>query len=73
MVQVFRRADSIYEAARLKLRSLDPDARYTVVNIDSPDVQEQFTGYELIQKGIPVVVNEQPGAVVIVYKRASDN
>ena len=70
MVQVFRRADSIYEAACLKLRSLRPDTNYLVTDIDAPDEQKHFTGSELIQKGLPVVVNESPGAVVIIYKRA---
>ena len=70
MVQVFRRADSIYEAARLKLRSLHPDTNYLVTDIDAPDEQKHFTGSELMQKGLPVVVNESPGAMVIIYKRA---
>ncbi len=70
MVQVFRRTDSIYEAARLKLRGLNPNARYAVTNLDSPDEKRNFTGSELMEKGIPVAVKEQPGAVIITYKRA---
>ena len=73
MVQVFRRADSIYEAARLKLRALDANASYTIMNLDEPGAQKHFTGSELMQKGLHVAVKEQPGAVVITYKRAESD
>ena len=69
MVQVFRRADSIYEAARLKLKGLNPNAGYAVTDIDVPDEGENFTGNELMQTGLAVAVKKQPGAVVITYKR----
>ena len=36
MVQVFRRQESIYESARLHLCGLQPDARYTLTNLDAP-------------------------------------
>jgi len=69
MAQIFRRSDSIYESARLKLKGLDANACYTVTNIDSPEDQEPLTGDELMRKGFLVAVREQPGAVVITYKR----
>ncbi len=68
MVQAFRRADSFYESARLKLRGLDPDARYRVTNPDAKGATE-LSGKELMEKGLGVVVTEQPRAVVMVYKR----
>ena len=34
VVQAFRRDQSSYEAARFRLRGLNPDARYTVTNLD---------------------------------------
>ena len=72
MVQVFRRDDSIYEAACLKLRGLDANTDYTVTDLDTSGEQKHFTGNELMQKGLPVVMNEQPGAVIITYKRVKN-
>jgi len=69
MMQVFRRADSFYESARLKLRGLDPKARYRVRDLDAPRAKE-ITGRELMEKGILVTIAAQPGAVVITYQRA---
>ena len=68
MVQVFRRADSFYESARFKLNGLDPDAKYTIINFDLPD-KIIMTGKELMEKGLPITITDQPGAVVSVYKK----
>jgi len=67
--QAFRRAESVYESARFKLRGLDPDARYAVANLDAPGSTE-MTGRELMERGLAISIKEQPGAVVITYKRA---
>jgi alpha-galactosidase len=69
VVQVFRRQDSPYESARLKLRAIEPDARYAVVNLDQPDARREVTGRELLENGLPVAISEQPGAVVITYEK----
>jgi len=69
MVQAFRRADSLYEAARLKLRGLEPDAQYRVANLDAAGATK-MTGRELMEKGLRVTISQRPGAVVITYKRA---
>lgn len=42
MVQAFRRRGSIFESARLKLRGLDPEAQYTITNLDSPDKKRVY-------------------------------
>jgi len=68
MVQVFRRADSFYESARFKLNGLDPDATYTLTNFDLPD-KINMTGRELMEKGLPITITDQPGAVVITYRK----
>jgi len=67
-VQVFRRGESPYEAVRLKLRGLEPEARYTLTALDVPDTT-QATGRELMETGLPVSIRGQPGAAVIVYAR----
>ena len=68
VVHVFRRADSIYESARLLLRGLDPEAQYSFGKTDG-EGQRTMSGKELMEKGLPVMMEERPGAAVIVYKR----
>lgn len=69
MVQVFRRSQSIYEAARLRLRGLDPKADYAVIDLDKPEEKRRFAGDELMQLGLPVAISDQPGARVLVYRK----
>ena len=68
MVQVFRRDESVYEAARFKLQGLDPAARYAVTNLDSGE-QKTVSGRDLIEKGLAVAIPEQPGDVVFTYAK----
>jgi len=67
-VQAFRRAQSPVASERLKLRGLEPDARYAITVFDSPATL-QLPGRELLDRGLPVTIAEQPGAAVITYKR----
>lgn len=69
MVQVFRRQESIYESARLRLHGLQGDATYTLVNLDSSSAVE-MTGRQLAEEGLPVTTVERPGSVVVMYRRA---
>lgn len=68
VVQVFRRSQSIYEAARLRLRGLDSQAKYQITRLDRPG-QMELSGKELLEKGLPVAIDERPGAVIIRYRR----
>jgi hypothetical protein len=68
MIQAFRRADSFYESARLKLRGLDPEVQYIVTDLDENKPQE-MTGSELIEKGLVITILDCPGAVIITYKK----
>jgi alpha-galactosidase len=70
MVQVFRRSESIYKAVDLRLCGLDPEARYKVRNLDAPEA-DVFTGRQLLDIGLPVVLNDRPGAVMIKYEQVS--
>jgi hypothetical protein len=65
---VFRRSESIYKAADLRLHGLDPEARYRVRNMDSPEA-DMITGRQLMDSGVAVVLNERPSAVVIRYEK----
>ncbi len=68
VVQAFRRAESVYEAVRLRLHGLKSDARYRVTDLDAR-ASTELTGREMMDNGVRVDIKEQPGSVVIVYKR----
>lgn len=68
MVQVFRRSESMYKAADLRLSGLEPDARYKVRNLDATEA-EVNTGRQLMDTGMSVVLKDRPSAVVISYER----
>ncbi len=70
VVQAFRRAECIYESARLRFRGLDPNAVYVLTNLDVAAAAE-MTGRELLDKGLLVVISEKPAAAIITYKRKS--
>jgi alpha-galactosidase len=69
MVQAFRRDKSPYESARVKLHGLEPDARYTLTDLDTAGATER-TGRELFESGLTIAIKDQPGAVILTYKRA---
>lgn len=70
MVQAFRRAGTSYESARFKLRGLDANARYVVTDLDKPDTKQEFTGSELMEKGLLVAAPGQPSAMLITYRKS---
>ena len=69
VVQAFRRDNSFYESARLKLRGLEPKARYAVVNLDAPAPGQELTGSDLMDKGLLVELPASPAAAVITYRK----
>jgi alpha-galactosidase len=69
VVQAFRRDQSVYESARLKLRSLEAAARYRFTDLDHPAESREFSGAELMQIGLAVAIVAQPGAAVITYEK----
>ena len=71
MVQAFRRGESCYESARFRLSGLDPASTYTVSNLDEQGSVE-LTGRALMETGLLVAITQQPGSVVITYKRIAD-
>ncbi len=69
IVQVFRRPKSFYSAAQFQLSGLDPDASYTLTNVDVPGTTV-MSGRELAEVGLPVTIARQPAAVVIKYQKS---
>ena len=67
IVQVFRRPGSDVFGRNIKLKGLNPNANYTLKNMDHKD-SWTATGKELIEKGINLSINQKPAAIVITYK-----
>jgi alpha-galactosidase len=67
LVQVFRRGDSPYEAARFKLHGLDARASYEVTDLDQEKPQ-RMSGQELLEQGLPIALTDRPGSAVISYR-----
>jgi alpha-galactosidase len=68
MVQVFRRPESPFETAHLKLQGLDLNAHYTVTNMDDPGGTD-VTGRELMERGVSIALRDRPDSALFVYKK----
>jgi alpha-galactosidase len=68
VVQVFRRPASQSESAHLKLHGLDPNASYTVTDVDSSS-KTVLTGRDLMDSGLGVVLKERPGSSILIYRK----
>ncbi len=67
MVQVFRRPGNDIFGRNIKLQGLKPEASYTLKDMDRED-SWTASGKELMEKGIHLVIEQQPAAVIITYK-----
>ncbi len=74
MIQVFRRADSIYRQADLKLHALDPDKQYAITDLDEGIPRRggprttRKKGRELMEQGLTLEIAKKPGAALLAYK-----
>ncbi|MHB1461439.1 MAG: NPCBM/NEW2 domain-containing protein [Armatimonadota bacterium] len=68
MVQAFRRDQSYYTSTAFCLRGLEPDASYTVTDLDTNGTSVH-TGKELMEKGLDITIAAKPGSALIVYKK----
>jgi alpha-galactosidase len=69
VVQVFRRAQSPYEAARYRLHGLEAGATYVVTDLDRPDAASTVSGQELMDNGLRVEIPERQTALLLTYTR----
>ena len=71
MVQAFRRKDCTMTEGRFALRGLDPTATYCVTRLTKTgdEVVITTTGKELLEKGLRIAIDNQPGAAVFRYKQ----
>jgi alpha-galactosidase len=68
LVQAFRRADCLLDSIRLRLKALDPDIEYEVIDTDVPGAT-LHTGSDLMKDGLALTLAERPAAAVIEYKK----
>lgn len=68
IVQAFCRSECKDKTIRLKLHAVSLDAIYVLTNFDAAGTTE-MTGRELVESGLPIVSKDQPGAVIVIYKR----
>lgn len=67
VAQVFRRRESIYESARLRLQGLEPDKKYRVEDLDGKRPR-RLSGEEMMRSGLVLKVPEAPSALILVYQ-----
>jgi alpha-galactosidase len=72
VVQAFRRDASIYETARVKLHGLEPRARYRVTDLDATGPAKEYSGEELMSRGLALSIAEMPGATVLTYQAVAE-
>jgi len=68
MVQAFRREKSPRKTACYRLRGLEAEATYELIELDSQAVQH-LSGRTLMEEGLRVEVNTRPAAVIFRYER----
>ncbi len=67
-VQAFRRGDCAEESVVVRLRGLDPGARYTLKDADTGS-SWQASGRELLDNGLTIKSPSRPAAILITYQR----
>lgn len=69
VIQAFRRTKSDRESMRVKLHGLEPNAIYTLTDLDVTGAEREATGEELQQEGLVLVIKKQPGTAIITYQK----
>ena len=69
VVQAFRRENNSDFCSRpFKLKNLEPEATYTVDDLDTPGTIT-MTGSELMNPGLRLEISDAPGSAVITYNK----
>ena len=69
MVQLFRRPNSPYVSGEFRLRGLDLQAVYEVMELDKAPRDMRASGKVLMDSGLTVTIPQRPAATVLVYRR----
>jgi alpha-galactosidase len=68
MVQAFRHAASVFVQGVIPLQGLETAARYELKDLETGQTR-MATGADLLQKGLPITIQEQPGSVLVAYRQ----
>jgi len=68
LVQAFRRTACKTASRQYPLRGLDGEAEYEVTTIEGTSGTTRLTGKALAEKGLTVLIEDQPGAAVFTYR-----
>lgn len=68
MIQAFRRRRADADSLTVRLAALDPDAQYTLTNLDTGNATE-LSGAELGETGLELDVPTKPGSALLVYRK----
>ncbi len=68
MIQAFRHSESVFIHAVIPLKGLDSAAQYEVKDLETGQIQIA-AGSDLLKKGLPVIIQEQPGSVLMSYRK----
>ena len=68
MLQAFRRAECVFGKRSVRFQGLDPDAVYTLTNLDVAGTRD-MTGRVIMDNGLSITIKGQPGSAVIIYKK----
>jgi alpha-galactosidase len=68
MVQAFRHEKSGQETLNVKLRGLDPNAKYVLTDVDVSGTTER-TGHELMDSGLTIALKSKPAAAIVSYRK----
>ncbi len=67
-IQAFRRGKCETPTMTVYLRGLNSAAHYKVINFDETGAT-LISGRELMKKGLPISIHDQPGSAVVTYRR----
>ena len=70
MIQAFRRDENPSEALQAKLQGLEPEAVYSITNLDDDSVMD-IAGRELTNDGLNIVIKDKPGSALIYDRKKS--
>jgi len=68
MIQAFRRAESSALSYQFRLRGLDPQGRYELTDYEE-NKTIKMTGKKLMDQGLTIQIDTQPGSALIQYKK----
>jgi len=68
VIQAFRRKDCAETALSFKLRGLEANATYQVVDLDQGS-RKEVPGGDLMNKGLIVEIQKRPGSAILLYEK----